>query len=366
MMNSAIVVPSLNPDEKMVSYVKALSDYGFRTIIVVNDGSSEQYDSFFDEVAAVDGCVVLRHVCNCGKGRALKTAMAYYLENCRGCNGIITCDADGQHTLADTANISKLMATIDDALILGSRQFNTGDVPMRSLAGNRITSVVFKLAHGRYLSDTQTGLRGIPNKLIPELVELDGDRYEYEMNMLIDCCRRNVKIVEEPIETVYIDDNASSHFHAVRDSAKIYWVILKSFLLYLIAGLISFAVDQGIFILFDKVLLQLWFTPFGLDDKRAVWIYTATGVARVISSLLNFLLNKRFTFKQDDRSGVYLLRYTILVVVVAATSALLVWAISNFFNLSSIPVKLVVDLILVFINYTIQRAWVFNKDSDDE
>ena len=94
MINSAVVIPCLNPDDRMVDYAQALSDEGFAKIIVVNDGSSEEYDSFFQRAEAISNCVVLKHVENRGKGCALKTAMKYYLDSCTGCNGIITADAE--------------------------------------------------------------------------------------------------------------------------------------------------------------------------------------------------------------------------------------------------------------------------------
>ena len=365
MINSAVVIPCLNPDDRLVDYAKALSDHGFARIIVVNDGSAESYDSYFARVEAIANCVVLRHVENRGKGCALKTAMKYYLESCTGLDGIITADADGQHTLEDAVNIAGLMSSMDDTLILGSRDFSQDDVPARSRFGNRCTSVVFKLAHGRYLRDTQTGLRGIPNKLIPLFVELRGERYEYEMNMLIECARRNIKMVEEPIRTVYIDENASSHFKIFRDSGKIYWIILRDLAMYIFSGFVAFIVDQGLFNLMDLLLLPLLLSGI-VDSKSLIWIALAGGVARVFSSLVNYALNKRVAFQNTEKGGKFLLKYALLVVLVLAASSLLVWVITGITPIPKAIVKPIVDLVLVFVNYTIQRTWVFRRSADDE
>lgn len=365
MINSVVVIPCLNPDDRMVDYVRALSDQGFARIIVVNDGSAESYDSFFERAEAIDNCIVLRHVENRGKGCALKTAMKYYLESCTGYDGIITADADGQHTLEDATNIASLMSSMDDALILGSRDFSQDDVPARSRFGNRATSVVFKLAHGCYLRDTQTGLRGIPHKLVPIFADLRGDRYEYEMNMLIECSRRNIKMVEEPIKTVYIDDNSSSHFKVIRDSGKIYWIILRDLVMYIFSGFVAFIVDQGIFNVMDLLLLPLMLGAM-LDSKSFTWIAIAGGVARVISSLINYALNKRFAFHNNEKGAKFLLKYALLVVLVLAASSLLVWIITSITPLPKAIVKPIVDLVLVFVNYTIQRTWVFKRSADEE
>ncbi len=365
MINSVVVIPALNPDERMVDYVKALSETGFAKIIVINDGSSEEYDTFFERAGEVANCIVLRHVVNRGKGCALKTAMKHYLDYMPGYDGIITADADGQHTLEDAVNIANIMSGMNDALILGSRDFGAEDIPARSRFGNRMTSVIFKLAHGRYLRDTQTGLRGIPNKLIPMFAELRGERYEYEMNMLIECSRKGVKMVEEPIQTVYIDDNSSSHFHVIRDSFKIYKVILGDLFKYILSGIVSFIVDQGLFNLLDLVLLPLILGGV-LESSSLIWTYTAVGVARVFSSLLNYVLNKRYAFRQTEKSASFLLKYAALVVMAAAVSGLLVWLITSLTPLPKAIVKPVIDLIFVFINYSLQRSWVFKKTDSDE
>jgi len=270
-MNSVILIPSLNPDEKLIDYIDRLAAHGFDRIIVVNDGSSADYDSFFEQAAAYDACTVLRHEVNRGKGAALKTGMRYYLENFAGCDGIVTGDADGQHSLEDTAKLAEMLAAGTDALILGSRDFNSKNVPPRSRFGNKTTSTVFKLTHGKWLSDTQTGLRAIPDRLVKLFSEIDGERYEYEMNMLIECADRGIPIEEQTIETIYIDDNSGSHFHAVRDSIRIYRIILRDIFRYLLSGLFCFLLDIGIFWLLDKFLAPRLFS----DVSAANWLGVA-------------------------------------------------------------------------------------------
>lgn len=226
-MNCVVLIPSLKPDELLVQYVERLIGHGFDKVIVVNDGSPAEYDSFFERVAANPQCTVLRHEVNRGKGAALKTGMKYYLEHFRGCDGIVTGDADGQHTLKDTAHLAELLSKGSQGLILGSRDFSLPDVPARSRFGNRTTSTVFKMTNGVWIGDTQTGLRAIPDALVDLFSDIEGERYEYEMNMLIECAHRRIPISEVTIDTVYINDNSGSHFHAVRDSWRIYKLIFK-------------------------------------------------------------------------------------------------------------------------------------------
>lgn len=222
------IIPALNPDDKLIKIVDNLRE-NFSEIIVVNDGSIN--NDIFDKLKDYQECIILTHKENLGKGKALKTAFSYYKDNLiTKYDGIITLDADGQHKVSDVIKISKVLSK-NDNFILGTRLFNTKNTPWRNKIGNRITSRVFKWIYGIYLKDTQTGLRARPNRLIPFLLTIDGDRFEYEINELIELVRKKEKIDEVDIETVYLSDsNKKSHFKALKDSYKIYkllWIKRK-------------------------------------------------------------------------------------------------------------------------------------------
>ena len=102
------------------------------------------------------------------------------------CAGVITVDSDGQHTVEDVVALqNELNRQTAPALLLGMRDFDDLNAPFKSRYGNKITSGIFKLLYGIKLKDTQTGLRGIPKKYLLQYMDLDGERFEYEMNMLI-------------------------------------------------------------------------------------------------------------------------------------------------------------------------------------
>ena len=183
MTNISIILPSYKPDEKLEATVLGFIEAGFEDIIVVDDGGGEEYKAIFDRVAALEKCTVLTHEVNRGKGVALKTAFKWYCENRDGL-GVVTADGDGQHTPEDTYNVAVAMEKSGN-IILGVRDFSQPDVPERSKKGNTITSSVFKLFVGMNISDTQTGLRGIPAKYLEKMCGIYGDRYEYETNMLL-------------------------------------------------------------------------------------------------------------------------------------------------------------------------------------
>lgn len=245
-MKTTVIVPSLNPDEKMVNTVKGIIADGFDDVIVVNDGSAPEYLAPFEEVGRLPEVTVLTHDVNYGKGRAMKTAFQYVLENRKDILGVITIDADGQHLPKDMRACVEAMEANPDKVILGVRDFSQPQVPFKSRAGNNITKTVFRLACGIRISDTQTGLRAIPYRHLPVMLQIEGDRYEYETNQLLVMKQKGIAFDEVVIDTVYIDDNASSHFHPFRDSFRIYWIILK----FIGSSIASFLVD---FILFTII-----------------------------------------------------------------------------------------------------------------
>ena len=154
------------------------------------------------------GITVLRHAVNQGKGRAMKTGFNYLMVNHPELKGVVTADCDGQHTPDDIKKVLSALREHPDDMIIGARKF-TGDVPARSLIGNKVTRGVFWFATGIHITDTQTGLRGFPMNSLPRIMKLSGERYELEMNMLLALKDWDMHATEVPIETIYIDENLS-------------------------------------------------------------------------------------------------------------------------------------------------------------
>ena len=212
-----IVLPSLNPDAKFSGVVSGLVESGFRSIVIVDDGSDADHQQWFALAEEYSQCIVLHHGVNKGKGRALKTAFSYVLENIRDAEGVITIDGDGQHLLKDVIACGNRMLDEKDRVILGCRDFDLPGVPPRSVAGNKFTSRAFRLLFGICLSDTQTGLRAIPAQFLQDFCAIEGERFEYETNMLLQMKRNGIAFSEQPIETVY---DPEDYPHRIR--GKIY------------------------------------------------------------------------------------------------------------------------------------------------
>ena len=220
------IIPSLNPDNKLIDLVNDLLENEFNKIIVVDDGSKDK--DIFNTLCKNNHVILLTHDVNKGKGEAIKTALTYYKDNLiKDYSGIITMDADGQHLVVDAINVSNEIVN-SNKFTIGTRLFNTKETPLRNKMGNRITSKMFKRLFKVYLKDTQTGLRGVPNRLIDLHLNTNGSRYEYEMNTLIDLVKSSEEIREVDIKTVYLENsNKKSHFKPIKDSYRIYKLMFK-------------------------------------------------------------------------------------------------------------------------------------------
>jgi len=359
-----VLIPSLHPTHLLTRYVEALIEEGFLHIVIVDDGSGpmEEYQVIFGHLNSLAQCAVIGYPDNRGKGYALKYGLKYIREHFPRAAGVVTADSDGQHTASDLIIVAKGLRDNPRSLMMGSRNLNQRNVPRKSRWGNRFTAFFFLLLYGQWLPDTQTGLRAFSAELIPFMLTIPGERFEYEMNMLIYCSGEKIPFEVIPINTIYLEENKSSHFRALRDSARIYKQLFGNFFRYASSSLLSSLLDIVLFTLLDRWLLGAIFGDLlrGADAGGYVHTYVAAGIARVASSVFNFLVNKSFVFQvKQIRSAA--VRYTLLAVFSLSVSALLTNLLFNMLKINKSVVKVVLDTALYFFNYRVQKAWVFKK-----
>ena len=362
-MNVTVVVPSLDPDEKLMQVVEGLLNIGFKDIVLINDGSHADRTEPFREAAQHPEVTVLTHEVNKGKGRALKTAFAWCLENRPGIDGVVTADGDNQHRAEDIFKCAEKLVEDPSKLWLGVRDFSLEHVPLRSRMGNTITRTIMRLC-GVDVQDTQTGLRAVPASVLPLMCEIDGERYEYETEMLLAMRENRLSIGQVIIETVYIDENQTSHFNTLRDSWKIYKIIFRHmyrrfryFLKFSASSVFSFFVELGIFTAFNSWLLA------GMGG--GVRELAATLMARVLSSIVNFSMNRSLVFKSEAKLSRCALRYAMLALVQGSISALtiaLVQRLTGASNFMETVIKIPVDMLLFILSYQVQKRWVFKNE----
>ena len=334
----AVLIPAWQP--RLVGLVQALLDAGFRWVVVVDDGSRTSCAPVFASLAASERVVVLRHAVNLGKGRALKTGFNHVLTFGVCVAGVVTADADGQHTPEDIVRVGEALVSAGARPVLGVRAF-AGKVPLRSRVGNLLTRRVFAFLTGTKISDTQTGLRGLPQAVLPGLLALDGERYEYEMTMLAHLCRGGPAPLEVPIATVYLENNRGSHFDPVWDSMRIYFVLLRFYASSLVAAGLDLLLFTMCFALTGKVLLSV--------------------VVGRLSSLVNFWVNRRFVFHSRRALLAALWRYYLLAVAVGAVSYGLILSLHTYARWPVLAAKVGVDVLLSLVSFSAQRTFVFRR-----
>lgn len=340
----ALVIPAFEPDQKLMNLIKRICPLWAGPVVVVDDGSGRQAQEILVQ-ARQAGVVVLRHGVNRGKGRALKTAFHYCLSLSAPLIGCVTADADGQHTAQDILRCAAALNCVPDHLVLGCRDFSAPQVPWKSRCGNLYTRFFMKWFCGVQLSDTQTGLRAIPADFMRQLLTTYGERYEFETNMLLDARRIGVPVQEIPIETVYLNDNRSSHFRPLRDGLS----ICALFLRFLAVSLGSAALDILCFSLFVPLLQPL---------LPGAYILLSTVLARILSSLANYTANSHTVFhKKANRQR--LCRYGLLCVMQMLVSAGMVALVFRLADWPEFLCKLFVDSLLFLVSFQIQNRWIF-------
>ena len=317
-----------------------------RRAVIVNDGSSPECREVFTRVAGMPRVTLLTHAVNLGKGQALKTAFNHVLINSApDTAGVVTADADGQHLAGDIRRVAERLEQLpgDRTLILGSRGFS-GEVPLRSRFGNVMTRGVFRILIGRALSDTQTGLRGIPRSFLGELLHVSAGRYEFELEMLVRAAKR-MTIEELPIATVY-GAFAKSHFNPLRDSLRIYFVFLRFLSLSIITAAIDYATFAIVFTARHEIL-------------------TAIGVARLIAGTFNFLANRSVAFRSRGNVAPEAAKYAALLVGLMLISYALISALVNVFHFNVYVGKVLVEGTLFLASFALQNLVVFSRRKDD-
>ncbi|MGF0117476.1 glycosyltransferase [Promicromonospora sp. Marseille-Q5078] len=336
-----VVVPAYRPDATLPDLVRALAARGLPDVLVVDDGSGPAHAAVFDALAR-RGVEVLRHDGNRGKGAALRTAFARVLERHPG-RDVVTADADGQHTPDGVRAVADRLAAGGADVVVGERELASAGVPLRSRVGNALSGAAFRAATGLPVRDTQTGLRGFRAATLPWLLEVTGDRYEYELRVLLETSARGAVVASVPIETVYVDHNASSHFRPVRDSLT----VMAPLLAFAVSGLLAFGVDAGALLALQAATGSLALAVVG---------------ARVLSAAVNFGVNRALVFGRSRRPAPVresAARYAALALLLLAASYGMLDALHGTLGVPLLVAKVLTDAALFLASWTVQRQVVF-------
>jgi putative flippase GtrA len=337
-----VLIPSFEPGPTLVALVEALvADHDVNDaalhVVVVNDGSGPAYDRYFRAIQSTE-CTVIEHHPNRGKGYALKAGFSFIRQRFPG-HDVVCADSDGQHRVNDILHVGRAVAERANTMVLGSRAFS-GEVPRKSRFGNTLTRMVFKVSTGRSIFDTQTGLRAYPASLLPWLLSIEGNRFEYETSVLLQATADGVVIEELPIETVYVEGNASTHFRPLVDSARVYAPLIK----FSLSSLIAFAIDFALLVTLNSLTGNL---------------LASVVLARAMSSTFNFMTNRHVVFGRARSVSAAAARYFPLVVLIMLANYGLLAGLHRGLHMALAPAKLVTELLLFGASYVAQKRFVF-------
>ena len=343
MKNKIALVPSYEPTFVLLDVVKELLENSFQ-VVVVNDGSDQAYDEIFNELPKE-----VHYLCydtNMGKGHALKFGLQYIKDNFDDNSIIVTMDSDGQHKVEDALKICNRCEEEPGSLVLGSRFFDKKTTPRKSRFGNFMARTSFLISTHHKIYDTQTGLRAFDTSLLDTFIGIKGNRYEYEMNVLLHSARHDIPIIEERIETVYIDNNSGTHYNAFKDTLKIFKEVLK----FSASSMIGFLVDYAMFTLLSLI-------PVGWE----YWLEASNIIARIVSASVNFTINYFLVFRSKSNVFLAIVKYTGLALFILGCDTLFLWLLVSQAGMNQYLAKIIVEITMFIVSWLVQRLFVFRR-----
>lgn len=338
----SVLIPAYNPDNSLLNLVNSLIhvfeyhkiNEGYE-VVLVNDGSfSNESASVFSKLNALDMVKIINLSHNKGKGAALKEGLKY-IKTTKS-EYVVTADADGQH-LADDI-VAVLERSISKCqFIIGVRDLYTKGTPLKSFLGNGLSSIIFKIIAKKNLPDTQSGLRAFPSKNIDRMLCISGNRYQYELSVLLEFYGGKENICK--INKVYINDNQGTSFRPIVDSIAVYSVFLRYCLNSFLITILDFSIIYIMTKLYPTIIVFI--------------------VIRLLTTHLYFFIMKIFTFKNLNHLGFQLMKFyalvTINIVISSSLFGLLFFTNNYNFTFSYISAAIV----LFILNYFIQRNVIF-------
>lgn len=341
----AILIPAYQPGETLIRLVDELLSKSDYPIVIVNDGSDPQCQPIFDALKQRSHVQVIAHAINLGKGQALKTGFNHCLTHfSERLAGVVTADADGQHLATDIINLASKLELNPSVLWIGSRAFDK-DVPWKSQLGNTATRHVFRLLIGKVVHDTQSGLRGIPASFMRKLLKIPATGYEFELDMLVSAAQNQLTIQEHPIQTVYIANNQSSHFHPLLDSLRVYFVFVRFCALSLLTALLDFIVFTIAFFISPSILSSMI-------------------IARVVAGSFNFMCGKWYIFQSKQRLLPEAIKFALLVVGLGIIAYSFIEGLVGL-GMNVFLSKLLVETGLFLLSFSVQRIFIFKESENN-
>lgn len=320
-------------------------------VILVDDGMPAEKGAALAELAR-PGVTLLRHALPLGHGRAVKTGLHALL-------AAFPSGAPAVIALADTyspgADIAALLSAAEEspgALVVGIPPVKE-KLSRKTRLMNWLASTLFSLVQGKRPAEVRAPLRALPGGLIAPAAVLKGEGDDYILNLLLVLCKREIPVRETEV-------TASHDLPPIPGSM---WAgLIVTVAAFLFSSLFSAMLDYILFvILYSVVFPETDLIPASME------LLAAQVSARVVSSTVNFLLNKKLVFRPAEKGRLAFLKmlgkYYLLVIISLGGSSALLYLFSHFLGMPAPLAKPFVELIMYALNYFVQRDIVFRSGS---
>jgi hypothetical protein len=223
----AVLLVASEPGRALLDVVEPLVRAGAAAIVVVDDGSSQARKWVLNRIGMEPTVHLLRHARPQGRGAALKTGMQYIAEHLGHYTGLVTTTADARYGAMDVVRLMRALHGAPKLVILGAPETSRGLTSIRSVQ-NRLLGLAFRVMTRISLTDVQTGLRAIPTSLLPSLVKVRGERYEYELAMLLHIARSGHPMAEQAVFGTMEHEGVDRGLRSFADCFSMFRALMRS------------------------------------------------------------------------------------------------------------------------------------------
>ena len=225
-----VCIPAYNPTRSLILLLEQLKEHPFLRIVIVNDGSNSKASEVLEQAKSFRNVELIHLKQNGGKGKAVKTALKYIMNNFPSIRGVLTCGADGQHYIEDIIKVATTSRIFLDGIILGMRDFDSEHLSVIQRIHSQAMAVLFKFLFKKRIVDFQSGLRFLPYHQLSWIKNSPGNSFRFDTNVLIEAIRRKVPIYELPIGKVRMSQSSFLQYDEVIHPKLISEQLLQAYL----------------------------------------------------------------------------------------------------------------------------------------
>ena len=267
--------------------------------------------------------------------------------------------------LADISDIKKVAEETEkgDGIII-AKNSSFDDVSKKMKLGIKIITKLFNLVHNQKANNIMSNVQGIPADIVHHFMKLRGDTCTALINIRFIIKDHNIEYRYIEVESNVLTDAPDT----VGGYLKCIFIICYVFIKFMISSISAFLVDNslafaGYAFWAPSISHYLSNLPIEVPSLLLDVEVLSIAIARVISSIYNYIFNKRVVFQADKNTEKLstACKYFTLVLIILAFNTIIVKVTMNFLGIPFQVAKIMADVILYFVSFTLQRDFVFKK-----